>query len=95
MFGTEKCNSRYGRIRDSGSLRYMHEWGSLAVEHVNARFKSDKLVARAKEFPSGRKQHQDKTHQLWDPAEPPKITNSAEVSVQEKYPRCGSPQERV
>lgn len=70
-----------------GKMLHIHEWGSLAFKHEEKRSRSSKLAARAKKMylvgynPKGR------SYRLWDPAEPFKITNSAEVSFREKEMR--------
>ena len=62
----------------------MHELGALAFKHVEARFRSNKLAARAKKLHLVGYNTKNKTYWLWDPAEPLKITNSAEVFFREK-----------
>ena len=67
-----------------GNLLHMHEWGALAFKHVEARFRSNKLAARAKKLHLVGYNTKNKTYRLWNPAEPLKIINSAEVSFREK-----------
>ena len=70
-----------------GILVHMHEWGALAFKDVKARFRSNKLVTRATKLHLVGYNTKSKTYRLWDPAEPLKITNSAEVSFREKETR--------
>ena len=70
-----------------GSLLHMHESGALAFKHVEARFKSNKLAARAKKLQLVRYNTRNITYQLWDSAQPHKTTNSAELSFREKETR--------
>lgn len=70
-----------------GSMSHLHEWGSVAYKHEEARFRSTKLSARAKKLYHVGYNTKTKTYRLWDPAEPLKITNSAEVSFREKETR--------
>ena len=50
-----------------GNLLHMHEWGALAFKHVEARFRSNKLAARAMKLYLVGYNTQDKTCRLWDP----------------------------
>ena len=56
----------------------------MAFKHVEARFRSNKLAARAKKLHLVGYNTKNKTYRLWNPAEPLKIINSAEVSFREK-----------
>ena len=70
-----------------GNLLHMHEWGTLAFKHVKARFRPNKLAGRAKKMHLVGYNTKNKTYRLWDPADPLKIPNSAEVSFREKGTR--------
>ena len=59
----------------------------MAFKHVEARFKSNKLAARAKKLQLVRYNTRNITYQLWDSAQPHKTTNSAELSFREKETR--------
>ena len=64
---TERHHLRYGKIKKLGNLLHMHEWGALAFKHVEARFRSNKLAARAMKLYLVGYNTQDKTCRLWDP----------------------------
>ncbi|CAB1114048.1 unnamed protein product [Ectocarpus sp. CCAP 1310/34] len=66
-----------------GSLKHMHEWGSVTFTHLEARSRNDKFSARARKYYMVAYNTTSKTWRLWDPAEPLKISNSAEVSFRE------------
>ncbi|CAB1113561.1 unnamed protein product [Ectocarpus sp. CCAP 1310/34] len=70
-----------------GNLLHIHEWGSMAFKHEEARFRPNKLAARAKKMYMVGYNTKGRSYRLWDPAEPSKITNSAEVSFREKEMR--------
>lgn len=70
-----------------GSLQHMHEWGSVAFKHVEARFRPNKLAVRAQKIYMAGYNTNNQRWRLWDPANPLKITNSAEVSLREKDAR--------
>ncbi|CAB1105053.1 unnamed protein product [Ectocarpus sp. CCAP 1310/34] len=70
-----------------GILLHVHEWGSMAFKHEEARFRPNKLAARAKKMYLVDYYTKGRSYRLWDPAEPSKITNSAEVSFLEKVMR--------
>ena len=70
-----------------GNLLRMHKWGALAFKHGEARFRSNKIAARANKLQLVGYNTTNKTYRLWDPAELLKITNSAEVSFREKQTR--------
>ena len=85
-----------------GSLQHIHEWGSLAFKHDEAWFRRNKLAARAKKMHLVGYNTKRASYRVWDPAEPIKITNSAEISLRVKerrdvgspyvgYVRCPSP----
>ena len=75
-------------------MQHIHEWGSLAFKHEEARFRPDKLAARAKKMHLVGYNTKSRSYRLWDPAEPLKVTNSAEVSFREKETRDVVPQGR-
>ena len=56
-------------------------------KHAEARFRPNKLSARAKKLHLVGYNTKNQTHRLWDPADPMKITNSAEVSCRKKNTR--------
>ena len=62
-----------------GSMPHIHEWGSLAFKHEEARFRPNNLTARAKKMHLVGYNTKRRSYRLWDPAEPLKITNSAQV----------------
>ena len=70
-----------------GSMQYIHEWGPLAFNHKGARLRPNNLAARAKKMHLVGYDTKRRSYTLWDPAEPLKITNSAEVSFREKETR--------
>ena len=70
-----------------GSMQHIHDWGALAFKQKEARFRPNKLAARAKKMHLVGYNTTSRSHRLWDPAEPLKITNSAEVSFREKETR--------
>eukprot|EP00752_Nemacystus_decipiens_P002677 g2503.t1 len=70
-----------------GKMLHIHEWGSLAFKHEETRFRSNKLAARAKKMYLVGYNGRSRSYRLWDPTEPFKITNSAEVSFREKEMR--------
>lgn len=67
-----------------GNMLHIHEWGSLAFKHEEARFRHNKLAARAKKMHLVGYNSNAKTYRLWDPAVPWNITNSNEVSFRER-----------
>ncbi|CAB1111207.1 unnamed protein product [Ectocarpus sp. CCAP 1310/34] len=70
-----------------GDMSHILEWGSIAYKHEEARFRNTKLSARAKKMYHVGYNTKNRTYRLWEPAEPLKITNSAEVSFREKETR--------
>ncbi|CAB1113759.1 unnamed protein product [Ectocarpus sp. CCAP 1310/34] len=69
-----------------GNLLHIHDWGSMASKHEEARFRPNKLAARAKKMYLVGYNTKGRSYRLWD-VEPSKITNSAEVSFREKEMR--------
>ena len=51
-----------------GSLQHIHEWGSLAFKHEEARFRPNKLAARAKKMHLVGYNTKSRLYRLWDPA---------------------------
>eukprot|EP00903_Cladosiphon_okamuranus_P021851 g20088.t1 len=70
-----------------GKMLHIHEWGSLAFKHEEVRARSNKLAARATKMYLVGYNSEGRSYRLWDPSEPLKITNSAEVSFREKEMR--------
>lgn len=68
-------------------MLHIHEWGSLGFKHVEAQFRSNNLAARPKKMYLVGFNWKSKTYRMWDPAEPLKIANSADVPFQEKQTR--------
>ena len=61
--------------------------GLLAFKHDEARCRPNKLAARAKKMHLVGYDAKSRSYRLWDPAEPLKITNAAEVSFRKKETR--------
>ncbi|CAB1109880.1 unnamed protein product [Ectocarpus sp. CCAP 1310/34] len=66
-----------------GDMSHIHEWGSVAYTHEEARFRNTKLSARATKVYHVAYNTKNRTYRLWEPAEPLKNTNFAEVSFRE------------
>ena len=68
-------------------MQHIHEWGSLAFKHEEARFRPNTLAGRAKQMHLVAYNTKRRPYRMWDPAEPLKIPNSAQVSFREKETR--------
>ena len=68
-----------GYVPFSGNPVEFHGWASL--------FRPNKLAVRAKKMHLVGYNTKSRSYRLWDPAEPLKVTNSAEVSFREKETR--------
>ena len=70
-----------------GSMKSVHEWGSLAFKHIEVLHRNGKMTPRAKKMHLVGYNTKNLTYRRWDPEQPHEITNSAEVSSREKSAR--------